>query len=431
MRHLNKEPLDGENSSQEPAEQSAEQSTEKGAVAFRHRDFRLHIFSRLLSNIALHMVMVSIGYQVYDLTGDPMNLAYIGLSVFAPGLGFALITGYVADLFDRRLVLAMCDLVMLISAVLFVVFSLSEPREVWPAFLILVFYGSGRAFNMPASNALLPNLVPAGVFPNAVAWISSSGKLAQVTGPAIGGLLYLQGPEVVYGTAAVIFAIAISCTILIRTRTHRQGKELVSLSTLFAGVQYVWGKKVVLGAITLDLFVVLLGGATALLPVFAKDILEVGAWGAGLLRSAVAVGGVVTALALTQIVLTRDVGRIMFICVTIFGICTIVFGLSTWFVLSVAAMVVLGAADMFSVYIRQTLIQMATPDEMRGRVSAVSSVFISTSNELGEVRAGFMAAWIGAVPAVVFGGIGSVIIAGVFWKLFPDLARVQRLDRAL
>jgi MFS family permease len=174
-----------------------------------------------------------------------------------------------------------------------------------------------------------------------------------------------------------------------------------------------------------------LGGATALLPVFAKDILEVGAWGAGLLRSAVAVGGVVTALALTEIVLTRDVGRIMFICVTIFGICTIVFGLSTWFVLSVAAMVLLGAADMFSVFIRQTLIQMATPDEMRGRVSAVSSIFISTSNELGEVRAGFMAAWIGAVPAVVFGGIGSVIIAGAFWKLFPDLARVQRLDRAL
>jgi MFS family permease len=320
---------------------------------------------------------------------------------------------------------------MLVSAVLFMMFSLSGPTEIWPAFLILVFYGSGRAFYMPASNALLPNLVPEAVFPNAVAWNTSAHKISQVTGPALGGFFYLLGPEVVYGVAAGIFSTGIIAMLMIRTRSHRQGREPVSLRILLAGVEYVWKKKVVLGAISLDLFVVLLGGATALLPVYAKDILDVGAWGAGLLRSAIAAGGVVTALVLTQIAITRYVGRIMFICVTIFGICTIVFGLSTWFALSVVAMAVLGAADMISVFIRQTLIQMATPDEMRGRVSAVNSVFVSTSNEIGEFRAGVVAAWIGAVPAVVIGGIGAVIVTGLSWKLFPDLARVQRMDRTL
>ena len=235
----------------------------------------------------------------------------------------------------------------------------------------------------------------------------------------------------VYGIAAGIFAVGTASILLIRTRIHREGKEPISLKILLAGVEYVFHKKVVFGAITLDLFVVLLGGATALLPVYAKDILDVGAWGAGLLRSAMAAGGVGTALILTQIAITRNLGRILFICVTIFGICTIVFGLSTWFALSVAAMAVLGAADMISVYIRQTLVQMATPDDMRGRVSAVNSVFVSTSNEIGEFRAGVVAAWIGAVPAVVLGGIGSVMIAGGFWKLFPELAHVQRMDRSL
>jgi MFS family permease len=424
---LNGEPLDGEN----PPRNDTEQSAKMGLVAFRHRDFRLLLFSKLFVSLALHMVMVAIAYQIYDLTNDPMNLAYIGLAIFAPGLGFALVTGYVADLFDRRLVLAVCYLVMLVSAVLFMVFSLSEPSEVWPAFLILVLYGSGRAFYMPAANALLPNLVPEAEFPNAVAWTTSANKTSQVCGPAIGGYLYLLGPETVYGIAAVVFAIGIIFTLMIRTRTVRGGKEPISLRILLAGVHYVCNKKVVLGAITLDLFVVFLGGATALLPVYAKDILEVGAAGAGLLRSAIAFGAVATALVLTLIAITRNVGRIMFICVTIFGICTIVFGFSTSFALSLAAMVILGAADMVSVYIRQTLILMATPDEMRGRVSAVNAVFISTSNEIGEFRAGSVAALIGAVPAVVVGGIGSVIIAGLFWKLFPELANVQRIDRAI
>jgi len=400
-------------------------------VAFRHRDFRILFFGKLVASLSLHMVMVAIGYQIYDLTGDPLNLAYIGLAIFAPTLGFAPLTGYVVDRFDRRLVLAGCYLVMLISAILFTLFALSGTKEVWPAFVILVFYGSGRAFHMPCANALVPNLVPVEEFPNAVAWNTTANKLSQVCGPAIGGFLYLLGPEVVYGSAAAVFSVGILSVAMIRTRSDRKDTEPISLGTLLAGVRYVWEKKVVLGAISLDLFVVLVAGATALLPVYAKDVLDVGAWGAGLLRSAVAAGGMVTLLVLTQMALTRDVGRIMFVCVFVFGVATTVFGLSTWFALSLTAMAVLGAADAISVFIRQTLIQVATPDEMRGRVSAVYSVFVSTSNEIGEARAGFVAAWIGAVPTVVIGGIGSVLIAGLCWKLFPQLANLQRVDRTI
>jgi MFS family permease len=424
---LNGGPADGEAF----PEQDPEPAAKRGFVAFRHRDFRLLISAKVFSSQALYMVMVAVGYQVYDTTGDPLDLAYIGLSVFAPGLGFALITGYVVDRYQRHLVLAGCYLVMMISAVLFTLFALSGAKEVWPVFAILVLYGSARAFYIPSSNALLPNVVPVESFPNAVAWNTSGHKLAQVGGPALGGFLYLAGPEVVYGLASAVFAVGVIATLMIRTRTHRADKEPVSLATLLAGVVYVWRKKVILGAISLDLFVVLLAGATALLPIYAKDILDVGAWGAGLLRSAVAAGGIVTLLLLTQMALTHSVGKIMFACVFIFGICTVVFGLSTSFVLSLAAMLVLGAADAISVFIRQTLIQVATPDEMRGRVSAVNGVFIGTSNEIGEVRAGFMAAWIGAVPAVVLGGIGSLLIAGLCWKLFPELARIQRVDRTI
>lgn len=406
-------------------------SQASGLAAFRHPDFILFFFAKLFAMTAFYMIMVALAYHVYDLTGDAMDLAYIGLTMFAPAIGFALITGYVADRFDRRLVLALCYLVMAAAAVLFFLFTVSGAKVVWPVFLILILYGTGRAFYMPASNALVPNLVPAGIFPNAIAWNTTANKTTQIVGPALGGLLYELGPAVVYGTSAVIFVIAVITMAMIKTRTHRAGKEPPSFKTLFAGLDYVFNKKIVLGAISLDLFVVLMGGATALLPIYAKDILEVGASGAGFLRSAMAVGGVVTALLLTQITMTRGVGRILFASVTVFGLATIIFGISEWYLVSLIAMAVLGAADMASVYIRQTLIQIATPDDMRGRVSAVNSVFVGTSNELGEFRAGVFAAWLGAVPAVVIGGIGAVLITGLFWKLFPDLTRVERLDRAL
>lgn len=409
----------------------SEPSQASGMAAFRHPDFLLFFSAKLFAMTAFHMILVALGYHVWDLTGDPMNLAYIGLTMFGPAIGFALITGYVADRFDRRLVLAICYVVMASASVLFFLFTVSGTKEVWPVFLILVVYGTGRAFYMPTSNALVPNLVPAKIFPNAIAWNTTANKTTQIVGPALGGLLYDFMPELVYGTGAVIFVIGAFTMAMIKTRSLGGGKEPPSFKTLFAGINYVFNKKIVLGAITLDLFVVLMGGATALLPIYAKDILEVGASGAGFLRSAIAVGGVVTALILTQVHMTRGVGRILFVSVTIFGLATIVFGISEWYLLSLIAMAILGAADMASVYIRQTLIQIATPDEMRGRVSAVNSVFVGTSNELGEFRAGVFAAWFGAVPAVVIGGIGAVLITGICWKLFPDLTRIERLDRAL
>ena len=402
-----------------------------GLAALRYRDFRLLFLGKAFGWIALHMVMVAIGYQVYDRTGELMNLAYIGLAIFAPAFGFALVTGYVADLFDRRLVIAACFAVLLVAALLFLAITLSGMPQVWPVFVVLSVVGTGRAFYQPAANSLVPNLVPPEMFPNAVAWHTSANKITQVAGPAIGGVVYLAGPEAVYGTAAAGFALAFATTLMIRTQTRRTGRGKTTLRVLLAGLRYVYDKKILFGAITLDLFVVLLGGVTALLPVYAKDILEVGPSGAGLLRSAMAAGAVATGLALTQLAMTRSVGRILFVSVFVYGAATVVFGFSEAFWLSLLAMATLGGADMLSVYIRLTLLQIATPDEMRGRVSAVNSVFTGASNEIGEFRAGTMAALIGTVPAVVFGGVGSIAVAALFWKLFPGLARVERMDRTL
>lgn len=403
----------------------------RGLAAFRSRDFLWFMFGKIFSWVGLHMMMVAIAYQVYDLTGDKMNLAYIGLSTFAPAIGLSLFTGYAADRFERRLVLVVCFLVMLASAMLFLAITLAGMPDVWPVFAVLVLLGTGRAFLMPAVSALVPNLVPIANLPNAIAWNTSIHKIGQVVGPALGGVLYLAGAEVVYITASVGFAVGIVATLMIRTRTERSGRQPISFGILLAGLRYVYEKKIVFGAITLDLFVVLLGGVTALFPVFAKDILEVGAAGAGLLRSAMAAGAVVSGLALTRISLDRGVGRTLFLTILVFGAATILFGLSDVFWLSLFAMAVIGAADMISVYIRVTLLQLATPDHMRGRVSAVNSVFTGASNEIGEFRAGAMAAAIGTVPAAVVGGIGAIAVTAIGWKVFPELVRVERMDRTL
>ena len=401
----------------------------KGFASFAHRDFTLLIVAKLFGWIALNMILVAIAYQVYDKTGEVLNLAYIGLATFAPAFAFALFTGYVADLFDRRLVLTVCYGIVGLSALGFLVYTLADTGPVWPVFVLLVVLGTGRAFHQPAINALVPNLVPKNVFPNAVAWHSTVTKVCQVTGPALGGVVYLAGPEIVYASAAIALAIGAVITLAIKTRTERGERQPTTLSTLLAGLRYVYAKKIIFGAITLDLLVVLLGGATALFPVFAKDILETGAAGAGFLRSAMAGGALLSGIVLTQVGLERNVGRKMFATVLIFGICTIVFGLSEIYWLSFMAMAVLGAADMVSVNIRVTLIQIATPDDMRGRVSAVSSVFTGASNEIGELRAGAMAAAIGAVPAVLVGGVGSIIVAAVCWKAFPQLVGVDRFEQ--
>ncbi len=402
-----------------------------GASSLRQRDFRLLIVGKTFGWMALHMMMVAIAYQVYDRTGDVMNLAYIGLATFAPAIGFALVTGYVADLFDRRIVLVVSYGVIFIGAVLLFVYTASGVEAVWPVFAILVLEGTGRAFHQPAVNSLVPNLVPAESFPNAVAWHSTINKITQMVGPAIGGILYLAGPEIVYLVAAAGLLVGMTLTAFIRTRTERGQRQPTTFSTLLAGLRYVYNKKIIFGAITLDMLVVLLGGVTALFPVFAKDILDAGSAGAGFLRSAMAGGALISGIMLTQIALERSVGKIMFGTVVVFGICTIIFGVSDILWVSLLAMAVLGATDMVSVNIRQTLMQIATPDDMRGRVSAVSSVFTGASNEIGEFRAGAMAAVIGAVPAVLVGGVGSLIVAAVCWRAFPQLAKVERFDQDL
>jgi len=409
----------------------ASKSSTKGIAAFHHRDFCLFYFSKTLAETVSQMVKVAIAYQIYDRTGNPMDLAYIGLATFAPAFGFALFTGYIADLFDRRLVISICYSVMLLAAVLLLAFTLSNTVPVWPAYVIMSLMGTGRAFYQPASNSLMPNLVTLEVFPNAIVWNTISIKVSQIAGPALGGVLYLAGPEVIYAISATVLMISVVTTAMIRTRTGRTGKEPPNLKTLLAGIAYVYQKKIIFGAITLDLFVVILGGVTALLPVYAKDILQVGPAGAGLLLSAMAVGGMVCALILTQVSMTRNVGYTLYISMFIFGGGIIVFGLSSWFSISLIAMATLGVADMINVYIRQTLVQIATPDNMRGRVSAVSTIFTGASNEIGEFRAGAMATLIGAMPAVVFGGIGSILVAVVCWHRFPALLKVQRLDRVL
>ena len=381
--------------------------------------------------MALHMMMVAITYQVYDRTGDVMNLAYIGLATFAPAIGLALITGYVADRFDRRLVLVVTYGIIFVGAVLLYLYTASGMEAVWPVFAILALEGTGRAFHQPAVNSLVPNLVPAESFPNAVAWHSTINKITQMVGPALGGILYFAGPEIVYVTAAAGLLIALIMTAFIRTRTEIGQREPKTFATLLAGLRYVYNRKIIFGAITLDMMVVLLGGVTALFPVFAKDILDAGSAGAGFLRSAMAGGALVSGIMLTQITLERWVGKIMFGTVVVFGICTIAFGLSDILWVSLLAMAILGATDMVSVNIRSTLMQIATPNEMRGRVSAVSSVFTGASNEIGEFRAGAMAAAMGAVPAVLVGGVGSLLVAAVCWRAFPQLAKVERFDQDL
>ena len=405
--------------------------TGRRASSLRQRDFRLLIIGKTFGWMALHMMMVAITYQVYDRTGDVMNLAYIGLATFAPAIGFALITGYVADRFDRRLVLVVTYGIIFVGAVLLYLYTASGMEAVWPVFAILALEGTGRAFHQPAVNSLVPNLVPAESFPNAVAWHSTINKITQMVGPALGGILYLAGPEIVYVTAAAGLLIALIMTAFIRTRTEIGQREPKTFATLLAGLRYVYNRKIIFGAITLDMMVVLLGGVTALFPVFAKDILDAGSAGAGFLRSAMAGGALVSGIMLTQITLERWVGKIMFGTVVVFGICTIAFGLSDILWVSLLAMAILGATDMVSVNIRSTLMQIATPNEMRGRVSAVSSVFTGASNEIGEFRAGAMAAAMGAVPAVLVGGVGSLLVAAVCWRAFPQLAKVERFDQDL
>jgi len=398
-------------------------------AAFRHRDFRLYIAMRTLANMAQLIQSVAVGWQVYDITRRPFDLGLVGLVLFLPQILLALPAGQAADRFQRqRLIMAMLGLNAIASAALLWLTAIGSQR-VELILAVLFVFGVGRTFLGPAMLATLPAVVPRDELPNAITWNSSTWQAAVVMGPALGGLLYGFGPTVVYGAVVALLILALVATALLRLAPQSALSASRGLRDLLAGVRLVRDHPMLLGAISLDLFAVLFGGATALLPVFARDLLMVGPVGLGLLRSAPAFGSVACALWLAGHPLRRRAGRSMFICVAGFGLATIAFGLSRNFYLSMAALAATGACDMVSVYVRQTVIQLGTPDPMRGRVNAVSLVFIGASNELGEFESGMTAAWFGTVPAVVMGGIGTLTVVAIWAWRFTSLRRVDRLDQ--
>jgi MFS family permease len=383
--------------------------------------------ARFLVSFATQIVSVAVGWQVYDITRNPFDLGIVGLVQFLPSLILVLITGAAADRYNRRAIMGLCFALEGLVCAGLIVFTWSGHASVMPIFILLTLMGVGRAFMGPATQSLLPNLVPPADLSNAIALNSSAWQFATITGPVAGGLLYGVSSYAAYGSALALFLVGTVLTAMIPKPVQRASNQAKSLATLFAGFRYVWSEKVVLGAISLDLFAVLLGGATALLPVYARDILDAGPWGLGLLRAAPGIGALCVALWLARNAIRDHAGLVMFGFVAGFGIFTTVFGASTAVWLSVAALALAGACDMISVYVRETLIQLWTPDEVRGRVNAVNMVFVGASNELGEFRAGLSAAWFGAVPAVVFGGIGTVAVA-LLWSIwFPQLRRIRHL----
>jgi len=397
-------------------------------AAFRHRSFLSYWAARFLTTFATMIVSVAVGWQMYDLTRDPLDLGLVGIVQFLPSLLLVLVTGVVADRFGRRLIMALAVVVEAICALALLALTLHGISGPLPIFCVLAMFGVARAFFGPASASLFANLVPAEDFANAIAWNSSAWQTATIVGPVAGGLLYGVSAEAAYGTAAVLMLASGLLIFTIPKPAQRTETEKPTLQNLFGGFSYIWSEKIVLGAISLDLFAVLLSGASALLPVYARDILQLGPWGLGLLRSAPSIGAICVAIWLAGHPLRNHAGMIMLGAAASFGAFTVLFGLSTITWLSIAALVFLGATDMFSVYIRETLIQLWTPDHVRGRVNAVNQVFVGASNEVGEFRAGIMAALIGTVPAVVIGGIGAVAVAGLWAYLFPQLRRVRHLN---
>src|SRR5580704_6561210 len=406
-----------------------ENSTAAGRVAFRYPSFVLFQTARLCMVLAMEMQSVAVGWQVYEITKRPLDLGLVGLVQFLPGILLFLVSGHVADRYDRRRLIVFCYIGYGLSFGLLLLTALRGVRSIFFIFVILVILGIVRAFNGPVSRALLPQLVPEEIFTNAVAWASTLFQGAAILGPAIGGIIYaaFRGPGAVYAVAMAMAVVALICTLRIKMQERSRDRAPVSSTTVLAGLRYIWREKVVLGSISLDLFAVFLGGAVALLPVFAKEILKTGPGGLGLLRTAPGVGAAAMAIVLAHRPIRRKIGLIMLWCVAGFGFFTILFGLSRSLVLSRIALFFVGATDMVSVIVRAVLIQVATPDEMRGRVNAVDMVFIGASNEFGEFESGLTAQWFGTVPAVVLGGIGTLVVTAIWaWK-FPELRKVEQV----
>jgi len=392
-----------------------------------HRPFLAFWLARVFTASGFQMLTVAIGWHLYQLTGNVLDLGLVGLVEFAPRVLFMLHTGHVADRYDRRKVAALCQSLQGLIALALAVGSATDNVTRELIFALAFLLGATRSFEMPATQALLPNVVPPGLFPRAVAASASATQSATIVAPAVGGFLYAFGSLWVYGPTVALYAIACVLTLSLQARGQVVQRGRASIESLLAGIRFIRSRPDILGAISLDLFAVLLGGATALLPVFAKDILLTGPLGLGLLRSAPAVGALAMSLWLARFPFERNVGRTMFTAVGVFGVATIAFGLSTSFWFSLAVLVVLGAADMISMVIRSSFVQLETPDEMRGRVSAVNGLFIGASNQLGEFESGVTAHWFGTVPAVVMGGVGTLVVTGLWIKMFPTLAKRDQL----
>lgn len=398
------------------------------SVVYRERDFGILLSSRFLTTVAAQIQSVAVGWQVYEISRSPMALGFVGLAEFIPMFLLVLPAGDVTDRTDQRKVLSAALIVQTICAGLFLFLNFTPLHTLRPFYAVLVLFGAARGFSAPSSQSLLAFIVPPERLPKAIAWSSSAFQTAVIAGPAIGGFLYAFGPPAAYAVCFVCFlAGGIGTYILGGRRQSGPRSDANAIARVAEGIRFVRNRPVVLGAISLDLFAVLLGGAVALLPIYARDILHVGPIGLGVLRSATAVGAALTAVALGRRPIERKTGTRMFGAVAVFGLATIVFGLSRNFYLSLAALAVLGASDMISVYVRSALVQFATPDAMRGRVSAVNMLFVGASNELGEFESGITAAWFGTVPSVVIGGLGTLAVVALWMWLFPPLRTVDRL----
>lgn len=426
--------------------QDGEQRSPNGGrattAAWQHRDFRLYSAARFLGTTGAEAQAVGVAWQVYQLTGSALSLGATGLALFLPGLLFTLPAGHLADRHDRRVVLQCCYLLQFLATALLLFAALHGVQHVWIIYGILFLVGTGRCFAGPAAAAMVPNIVPKDHFVNAVTWGASIFQIASAMGPMIGGLLFtieykhlrtptlraLHGAPIVYCYTLFTFAAYFLLVTAMRRQPPVGDKKAFSVNTMLAGLRYVLHTRLLLGSISLDLFAVLLGGAVSLLPIFAKEILHQGPHALGLLRAMPSLGALIVSLGMVVVPIKRNAGRTMLICVGIFGAATIVFGLSRTLWLSCAALFLSGAADMVSVVVRSSVLQLATPNEMRGRVSSINWLFLGASNELGEYESGLTAHWFGAVRAVVLGGMASLTVTGLWSVFFPALRRADRLD---
>ena len=400
-----------------------------GRAAFSHPGFLLFQIARFLIVSAVEMQAVAVGWQVYEITKRPLDLGYVGLAQFLPGILLFPISGHASDRFERRNVLSACYAGYALCFALLLALSWRGVPSIAPIYVVLVMIGIVRSFNGPASRSILPQLVPQEHFANAVAWNATIFQASTVLGPSFGGIVYaaFRGPSAVYGIAMVTAIGATVTTFRIKPEVKARPREPLNLKTLFAGLHFIRNNKLILGAISLDLFAVMLGGAVALLPVYAREILHTGPWGLGLLRTAPGVGAALMAILLAHWPLRGNSGPKLLWAVAGFGVFTIIFGLSRSLIVSLIALVLLGASDMISVIIRATLTLLATPDQMRGRVTAVDMIFIGTSNEFGQFESGVTAQWFGTVPAVVLGGVGTLLVVTLWAWWFPDLRRAGEL----